>query len=534
MKFTLSWLKEHLDTTRPLNDILETLTNIGLEVESVTNPADQFQGFQIAEILEAAPHPNADRLQVCKVNSGEKTLQIVCGAPNARAGIKVVLGLPGAYVPALDVTLKETKIRGVESFGMLCSAKELGLGEEHNGILEVAAAATVGKSYVAEYGIDDPVIDISVTPNRPDCLGVRGVARDLAAAGLGTLKPLSIPSVAGTFKSPLALKRDAAVADGCPHYMGRFLKGVQNKPSPDWLKKKLNAIGMRSISALVDITNYVSIDLCRPLHVFDADKLDGPVTVRLSKKGESFVALDENTYALNEGHVVIADNHHVAALGGVMGGMDSGCTLETQNVLLESAYFDPIHVAQAGRETQMHTDARHRFERGVDPLSTQMGIERATDLILKICGGAPSDTIELGEPLYAAPNIPFKGENTLKRTGMDIPDAEQENILDSLGFSLKKGFVTPPSWRPDVSETADVIEEVARIYGYAHLPEPVLPAAPHIKWRPEKSAEILARHALADRRFMEVVTWSMVSEEDFSLFGGKGTSTKSRIPLRLS
>ena len=531
MKFTWSWLKEHLETDRPLSDIVEKLSEIGLEVESVTNPGAALKDFLIGHVVEARPHPDADRLQVCTVACGkDKPLQIVCGAPNARPGIKVVLGLPGTYVPALDFKLKEAKIRGVESFGMLCSTKELGLGDEHDGIMELPADAPIGESFSHYYGLDDPLIDIAVTPNRPDCLGVRGVARDLAAAGMGKLKSLSVKPSEAQFKGGFVLQRDNAAAKGCPHYMGRLFKGVKNGPSPDWLKRKLNAIGMRSISTLVDITNYVSVDLCRPLHVFDAQKLKGPVAVRLSKKDESFKALDENTYTLDEGHVVIADSHHIAALGGVMGGLNSGCTEETTDVLLECAYFDPGFVARAGRSVNLHTDARHRFERGVDPLSTSLGMDRATALILELCGGETSEVIELGGNHYTPKEIEFNYESVEKRTGMVVAAEKQNSIFEKLGFSRGKNF-TVPSFRPDISIPEDMVEEVARLYGYNHLPEVKLESEGPKTLFPEMSAGVLARHQLAARGYMEVVTWSMVSEEEFHLFGGENADVQISNPI---
>ena len=533
MKFTLSWLKDHLETSWALDDILETLTKIGLEVESVSNPADALKGFKVAHILEANPHPDADRLQVCKVDCGQsETLQIVCGAPNARQGIKVVLGLPGSYVPALDFTLKETKIRGIESFGMMCSAKELGLGEEQDGILELDATATVGQEFSSHQGMDDPLIEVGLTPNRPDCLGVRGIARDLAAAGAGTLKEMNTPNVKGSFKSALPLELDKKAQKACPNYLGREIKGIQNKPSPEWLQRKLRSVGLKSISALVDITNYISFDLCRPLHVFDKSSLKGSVSIRLAKPDESFLALDEKEYTLDSDMVVISDQEKVLALGGVMGGLDSGCTLETETVLLESAYFDPSVVAMAGRRLNLLSDARYRFERGIDPLSARMGIEKATQLILEICGGEPSEVIELGEALAPNLSIPFKADHVLKRTGVDVSEEETHKILKNIGFSFpEKATVRPPAWRPDITQSVDVVEEVIRLYGYDALPEITLSSEPQKTLSSSQAAQSLIRHLLAARTFMEVITWSMVSEKEFHLFGGKGTEAQISNPI---
>lgn len=531
MRFSLSWLKEHLDTTASLSTICDTLTRIGLEVESVDNPASQIKGFQVAKIVDTRPHPDADRLKICIVDCGEDTpLQVVCGAPNARPGIYVVLGRPGSYVPALDITLKATKIRGVESFGMLCSAKELNLGEDQQGILEISPGP-LGTAYADHAGLNDPIIDVAITPNRPDCLGVRGIARDLAAAGLGVLKPFFVPAVPGHFNPTVQIRRQADAEKGCPHYMGRVIRNVSNRPSPEWLKQKLAVAGVRSISGLVDITNYVSLDLCRPLHVFDQDKLSGDVHIRLSQKDERFEALDEQIYTLSAGHVVVADDHHIAALGGVMGGMHSGCSLETKTVLLESAYFDPAYVANAGRSLNLHSDARHRFERGIDPLSTEMGLQRATQLILELCGGEASDIIDCGAPEFQPIHIPFSEGLVTQKTGMTIPMASQKSILEKLGFTVDDTIVSPPSWRPDVMQSIDVVEEISRIYGYDHLPAVKLPPKTVSQLSPIQTGAVVARHGLAARGYHEVITWSMVSSEEFSHFGGVGKDLEIANPI---
>ena len=533
MKFTLSWLKDHLETSESLDQLTGRLTQLGLEVESVVNPAAELAGFKVAHIIDAQPHPQADRLQVCTVECGQSTpLQVVCGAPNARRGLKVVLGLPGTYVPGIDVTLKETKIRGVESFGMLCSSTELGLGEGQDGIMELDANAPVGAEFASYAGLDDPVIEVSITPNRPDCLGVRGIARDLAAVGAATLKPLNMSAVSTAFKISLQLTRDQAAEKACPHYMGRVIRGVKNKPSPEWLQKRLKAVGLKSISALVDITNYVSFDLCRPLHAFDLMSIKGQVAVRFARPSESLLALDEKEYALEPEMLVIADDEKVLALGGVMGGLKSGCTLETQSVLLESAYFAPLSVARAGRKLNLHSDARARFERGIDPLSTALGIERATQLILEICGGEASDVVELGAAVAPMPQIPFHVDQVAKRTGVSLTEKVAHQILQDLGFSFPQpGIVVPPSWRPDIIISEDVVEEVIRIYGYDHLPEVDLPAVAPLSLSRTQSLVPQLRHLLASRSFMEVITWSMVSEKQFHLFGGTDENLRIVNPI---
>ncbi|MCB1557120.1 MAG: phenylalanine--tRNA ligase subunit beta, partial [Alphaproteobacteria bacterium] len=395
MKFTLSWLKEHLDTNESLDRIAESLTAIGLEIENITDPAARYAAFKVAFVESAERHPDADRLQVLRVKTETETLQVVCGAPNARAGMKGIFAPIGATIPGLEnMELKKGVIRGVESCGMMASERELELSDEHKGIIEVDEKWPVGTPMAEVFGLNDPVIEIAVTPNRADCAGVRGVARDLAAAGLGTLKPLDDSPAHHSFPSPL----DVMIVDnaGCPQFLGRFIRNVKNGPSPDWIQNRLKAIGMNPKSALVDITNYVSYDLCRPLHVFDADRLDGDITVRAAKDGEHFTALDEEEYALKEGMTLICDDSRILALGGVMGGLDSGCDAETTNVFLEVAYFDPARIARTGRDTGILSDARYRFERGVDPAFLHRATEIATRMILKICGGEASEIVAAG------------------------------------------------------------------------------------------------------------------------------------------
>ncbi|MEC7029322.1 MAG: phenylalanine--tRNA ligase subunit beta, partial [Pseudomonadota bacterium] len=398
MKFTLSWLKDHLETEATLDEIVAKLTSIGLEVDGVEDPSEKFAPFKVAYVESAEQHPDADRLRVLMVNTGKETLQVVCGAPNAKAGMKGIFAPVGSYVPGIDIELKKGNIRGQESNGMMVSEREMGLSDEHDGIIELEGDPDIGTPFAKLFGMDDPVIEIGLTPNRADCAGVRGIARDLAAAGMGTLKPLKTKAVKGSFDSPIgvefAFSKDDA--DACPLFLGRYVKNVKNGPSPEWLQNRLTAIGLRPISALVDITNYVSYDLCRPLHVFDADKVSGNLTVRLGKKGETLDALDEKTYEIPDFTTVIADDKAPLALGGIMGGMDSGCTDETANVFLEVAYFDPARTAKSGRALQIVSDARYRFERGVDPAFLPEATEIATQMILDLCGGEASNVVSTG------------------------------------------------------------------------------------------------------------------------------------------
>ncbi|WP_296895840.1 phenylalanine--tRNA ligase subunit beta, partial [Thiohalocapsa sp.] len=429
MKFTLSWLKDHLQTDASLDDIRATLDLIGLEVEEIVDPTEKLAPFSVARVLECDKHPNADKLKVCKVDTGTETVQVVCGAPNAKAGMIGVFAPPGSYIPGTDMTLSKTKIRGVESAGMLCSERELQLSDEHDGIIELPKklASRVGEPYAEAAGLDDPMIHIAITPNRPDCLGVRGVARDLAAAGLGKLKRSDRGyEGAGEFDCPvdILLEFDPEHADACPVFTGRLIRGVKNGPSPEWLQKRLKAIGLRPINALVDVTNYISYDRARPLHVYDADKLRGAIRARLGKAGETFLALDDAEYEVDESMCVIADDRGVLGLGGVIGGAETGCTEETTNVFIESAYFDPVRTAMTGRKTGVQSDARYRFERGIDPTSHTLGANLATAMILKFCGGSPSKL----EPAGAAPPtghmISFDTREVKRLTGVDLKPAQ--------------------------------------------------------------------------------------------------------------
>ena len=529
MKFTLAWLKEHLDTKASVAEIGDTLTRIGLEIEELFDPADALKDFRVAEVLTCEKHPDADKLQVCEVDTGSERLQVVCGAPNARAGLKGVFAPVGSYVPGIDMTLTKAKIRGLESSGMLLSERELQLSDEHAGIIELPAKAKVGSSAAAALGLDDVVFDIAITPNRPDCLGVRGVARDLAAAGLGTLKADKIAPVKGTIANPvpIELEFDAAHADACPIFAGRLVKGVKNGPSPAWLQARLTAIGLRPINALVDITNYISYDRARPLHVYDADKLSGAIRARLGKKGESFKALDGKTYEVGTEDCVIADDARVLGLGGIVGGEDTGVTEETTNVFIESAYFAPKRIAQTGRRLGIISDARFRFERGVDPDFVVPGLELATAMILDLCGGEASKATVAGNAPKA--NAAFKFDPGLVRrlSGLDLKETEIKQRLGALGIELtgtgSSLKAAPPSWRPDISCATDLVEEVVRLVGVDHVPATPMPrkdgVARPVLTEPQKRQK-LARRSLAGRGFVEAVLWSFIPPHEAALFGG--------------
>jgi len=526
MKFTLSWLKEHLETDAPLGDIVAAMVKVGLEVEHVDDPATRLRAFTIGEVLEAAKHPEADKLRVCKVATKDGVLQIVCGAPNARAGIKVAYAPVGAYVPGIGVTLTKAKIRGVESHGMMCSARELMLGEDHDGIIEAPLSAKVGDPVASALGATDAVIEFEVTPNRPDTNGVAGVARDLAAAGLGRLITPAPAPVKGAYPCPQAigLHFPAGAENACPAFAGRLIRGVRNGPSPQWLADRLRAIGLRPISALVDVTNLITYDRARPLHVYDADKLKGEIHARLARAGESFLALDGKTYALDETMTVIADDGGVLGLGGVIGGETTGCTEETQNVFVESACFDPLRTAKTGRKTGIQSDARYRFERGVDPAFLGPGLDLATRLILDLCGGSPSDMLIAGAPPLLRKTVAFPPSETRRLTGIAVQEERAEEILAALGFAVSRAdpwLVDVPSWRPDIEGKADLAEEIARIVGFDALPAVTLPArtaveAPKLTLAQDRRR--LAKRALAARGMLEAVTWSFTDERQAALF----------------
>ncbi|HEY0214202.1 MAG TPA: phenylalanine--tRNA ligase subunit beta [Paenirhodobacter sp.] len=540
MKFTLSWLKDHLDTSASLEEIAETLTDLGLEVEEVVNPAARLAPFTLAHVQHAEQHPDADRLRVCTVltDEGEKT--IVCGAPNARAGITVVLAKPGDYVPGLDVTLGIGKIRGIESMGMMCSERELELSDEHNGIIELPSGA-VGDKYIdwlAENRPEavDPMIHIKITPNRPDALGVRGVARDLAARGLGVLKPLQVDPVPGGFDSPVKPVIDADLkARGCPVFAGRLIRGVTNGESPDWLKARLTAIGLRPISALVDITNFFTYDLNRPLHVFDAAKVRGDLRIRLAREGEEILALDGKTYALKPSMMVIADDNGVESIAGIMGGEVSGCTGATTDVFLESAYWDPITIAATGRALKINSDARYRFERGIDPAFTIDGLELATQMVLDLCGGEASGITVDGAIPDTARAYQLDPARVISLVGMDIPAAEQQRTLTALGFTFTGDMANVPSWRPDVLGEADLVEEVARIASLTKLVGKPLPregaGVPQAILTPLQVREKTARRGIAALGYNECVTYSFIDAASATLFGGGADATRVENPI---
>jgi len=528
MKFTLAWLKEHLDTKASVEKIADTLTRIGLEVEGLFDPATAFAPFRVAEVVKCEKHPNADKLSVCEVDTGKERLQVVCGAPNARAGMKGVFAPVGAYVPGIDLTLAKAKIRGVESFGMLLSERELQLSDEHTGIIELDPKAKVGSAAASALGLDDAVIEVAITPNRSDCLGVRGIARDLAAAGLGKLKKDAIKAVKGGFVStiPIELEFNRASADACPVFAGRLVRNVRNGPSPDWLQGRLKAVGLRPINALVDITNFIAYDRGRPLHVYDADKLKGAIRARLGRKGEQFLALDGKTYEV-EDCCVIADDRAVLGLGGVIGGEDTGVTDATANVFIESAYFDPKRTARTGRKLGIQSDARYRFERGVDPDFVVPGLELATDLMLQVCGGSASKVTVAGKP--PKPNRAFKFDlGLVKRlSGLHLGQGEIKRLLAALGISLdgkgKHPKAAPPSWRPDLTGPADLVEEVVRLTGVDAVPATPMTreagVARPVLTEPQRRQR-LTRRVLAARGFIEAVTWSFIPPEHAKLFGG--------------
>ncbi|ARJ66288.1 phenylalanine--tRNA ligase subunit beta [Magnetospirillum sp. ME-1] len=527
MKFTLDWLRTHLDTTATLAEIEVGLTAIGLEVEGIEDPAKHLGGFVVGHILEAEKHPDADKLKLCKVDSGSGVLQVVCGAPNARAGLKVILAQPGTYIPITGELLKKGKVRGVESQGMMCSWRELKLGEDHEGIAELDASVAVG-ARLLDIMTFDPMIEISVTPNRVDCLGVRGIARDLAAFGLGTLKPLKVEPVAGTFKSPIGVRLEFSpeTANACPLFAGRLIRGVKNGDSPQWLKDRLTAIGLRPISALVDITNFFAYDLCRPLHVFDAAKVKGDIRARLAKDGETLAGLNGKTYTLDAGMTVIADENGPEALAGILGAEHSGCTEATTEVFLEAAYFDPIRTAATGRKLDILSDARFRFERGVDPAFVVASMELATRMILDLCGGEASEAVIAGTEPDWQKSIVLRPNRVFELGGVEVPVARMESILNDLGCAVAEHadglLVNPPSWRGDITAEHDLVEEVIRINGYDNIPATPMPrpAMPKPVLTPGQRRSGWVRRQLATRGLVETVTWSFLPEAQAIMFGG--------------
>lgn len=537
MKFTLSWLKEHLVTDADVTLVAETLTRIGLEVESVENPAASLAAFRIARVLSAAPHPQADKLQVLSVDAGDGPLQVVCGAPNARAGLVGVFGAPGAVVPANGMVLKVAAIRGVESNGMMCSTRELELGDDHDGIIELAADAPVGKSFAEWAGLDDPVIDVAITPNRQDCMGVRGIARDLAAAGLGTLRPLadvyrmdSLTPVAGTDAAPDVRTDDT---EGCPAFFAQAVSGVTNGASPKWMADKLKAIGQKPISMLVDITNFVSVDLGRPLHVYDRAKLSGALVARKARDGEQVLALNGKTYTLDASMTVIADDEIVHDIGGIMGGEHSGVSATTTDVLIECAYFDPAHIARTGQKLALTSDARQRFERGVDPAFLDDGLAIATKLVLDHCGGSPSAIARSGQPPLGKRHVAYDPALCTGLGGVTVAPDEQKQILENLGFSVNSDWqVEVPSWRRDVDGPADLVEEVVRIIGLDAVKSTPLARTDGVARptaTPAQMIERKVRRTAAARGLNEAITWSFLSEREASAIGGGAWSLANPI-----
>lgn len=538
MKFTLSWLKDHLETDATLDEICIRLTQIGLEVEDVDDKA-AFKPFVIAKVLSAEKHPQADRLKVLSVDTGAgKPVQVVCGAPNARAGLIGAFAAPGTYVPGIDVTLAVGNIRGVESHGMMCSEKELQISDSHDGIIDLPEDAPVGTSYAAYAHLDDPMIEINLTPNRPDCTSIYGIARDLAASGLGTLKTRPAPSFAVEGETTVKVTLDLDDKKLCPGFVLRLVRGVRNGPSPKWMQQRLLAIGLRPINALVDITNYMTFDQGRPMHVFDAAKVTGNLTVRRAKDGETVLALDQREYKLSPNNVVISDENGIESIGGIMGGEQSGCDENTTEVLIESALWDPMNIAKSGRGLGIITDARYRFERGVDPEYMVPGIERTTELVLELCGGVAAKADVVGYKGYEPKIVDFPFSEVKRLTGLDVSIEESVQILTRLGFKVsgsgERVSVAVPSWRPDVDGKADLVEEVMRIHGVDNIKPAPLESHAAINGKILTTLQIrtrTAKRALASRGMLEAVTWSFIPEDQAKLFGGGSAALKLANPI---
>jgi phenylalanyl-tRNA synthetase beta chain len=531
MKFTMSWLKEHLETRASLGEIVATLTRIGLEVERVDDKAAALAAYTVARVVSAERHPNADRLRVCMVDTGSgEPVQVVCGAPNARTGMTSVFAPPGTFIPGKNMTLEVGTIRGQISRGMLVSAFELQLSDDHEGIIDLPADAPVGQPYAAYAGLDDPVIEINLTPNRPDCASVHGIARDLAAAGLGSLKRAGVPTVAGSGPCPVQVRLDFADGEAhlCPAFALRLVRGVKNGPSPAWMQRRLTAIGLRPINALVDITNYITFDRGRPLHVFDAGKVKGDLVVRRARDGEELQALDGRIYRLDPSVVVIADDDGPESIAGIMGGERTGCDEATADVLIESALWDPLTIAQTGRKLGIITDARYRFERGVDPAFTVSGLDLATALVTDLCGGVPSERQVAGAIPDRDHAIDFPWTEVKRLSGLDLPRPEAKVILEELGFMVAgtgdRVKVLPPSWRPDIEGKADLVEEIVRIAGLDRIEAKPLARIEASVAKPVltliQKRTRLAKRLLAARGLVEAVTWSFIAHEEAELFGG--------------
>jgi len=543
MKFTLSWLKDHLDTTASVDEITYALTDLGLEVEEVINPADTLGAFRICRVIEAKQHPDADRLRLCRVETypngpdgGAEEIQVVCGAPNARTGMVGVFAPVGTHIPGTGVDLKPGVIRGVESNGMLCSEREMMISDDHDGIIDLPEDAPLGERFIDYRDLNDPVIDIAITPNRPDALGVRGIARDLAARGLGTLKPEKTAQVEGTFDSPITVTIDDDTrTDGCEVFMGRLIRGVKNGPSPQWLQQRLKAIGLRPISALVDVTNFFTYDMNRPLHVFDADKVNGNLRVHRTAGGETLIGLDEKEYTFGPGMVVISDDTGVESIAGIMGGLETGCTEGTTNVFLEAAVWDTIQIAKTGRALKINSDARYRNERGIDPEFNAPAIELATQMIIDLCGGQASDVVTAGAVPDVSRAYKLDTDRVQSLVGMEIPADEQRATLKALGFDIAGDMAQVPSWRPDVQGSADLVEEVARVASLTKLvgrpmsrehvgvPKPVL--------TPIQKREGIARRTMAALGYNECVTYSFIDKASAERFGGGGDASMLENPI---
>src|SRR6056297_1769496 len=529
MKFTLSWLKDHLETEASVAEIAEALTDLGLEVEEISNPAERLSDFTIGKVVSAEKHPDADKLKVCQVETDEGHTQIICGAPNAREGITVVVAKPGVYVPGIDTTIGVGKIRGIESYGMMASEREMELSDEHDGIIELPSGE-VGERFTDWLAVNDPakvdpVIEIAITPNRPDALGVRGIALDLAARGLGTMRPAPEAQVEGLFPCPITVTIDEDTRkDGCEVFAGRLIRGIKNGPSPEWLQDRLRAIGLRPISALVDVTNFFTFDRNRPLHVFDADKVNGDLRVHRTTGGETLMGLDEKEYSFGPGQVVISDDTGVESIGGIMGGLATGCTEETVNVFLEAAVWDHIQIATTGRALRINSDARYRNERGIDPAFNMEALDLATQMILDLCGGVPSNRVTAGKVPDVSRAYRLDPARVQSLVGMDIPESEQRQTLTALGFRLDGDMAHVPSWRPDVMGEADLVEEVARIASLTGLRGKPMPRAhagvPKPILSPMQKREQIARRTSAALGYNECVTYSFIDSTSAALFGG--------------
>jgi phenylalanyl-tRNA synthetase beta chain len=529
MKFTLTWLKDFLDTAASVDEIAAGLLGIGLEVEEISDKTKALADFTVAYVREANKHPNADKLRLCTVETKDGVKQVVCGAPNARTGMKAIIALPGVTIPVTGQVFAPATIRGAESQAMMCSERELLLSDEHDGIIDVQGDWPVGTPAATALGLDDPMFYVKVTANRPDALGIYGIARDLAAKGLGALKPLDAPTFKGAFDSPISVSLDFPKGDekACPLFVGRYIRGVRNGPSPAWLQQRLKAIGLRPISTLVDITNYITFAHARPLHVFDAKNVTGNITARFAREGETIAALDNKSYALSPGMTVIADDAHAEAIAGIIGGLPSGCTPETTDVFLEAAYFDPVRTAATGRKLGINSDARYRFERGIDPAFTPVGAEIATRMILDLCGGEASHLVVAGKVPDTKRTFTLRKTRVKQLGGLDCPWAEQLRILRALGFTVTEAAggasCIPPSWRPDVNGEADLVEEICRIAGLENIPfaemtRPNAVARPVLT--PLQKRMLASRRTLAARGFNEAVTYAFLPHAQAKLFGG--------------